>query len=198
MKACPTNGLQPTGLDAGLEGLWTPKLVPRIGYCEYNCNLCGQVCPTEAIQPLTIKQKQETRLGLAQFERSRCLPWAYARECMVCEEHCPVPSKAIYFIPAEVKRRDGTTVIIKQPYVDPNLCIGCGICEAKCVFRDRPAVRVTSSNETRHPNNRPILAGLGGGGSLVSNGQESSDSPYGLSASDPAAGNGASVYGSNP
>ncbi|OQX84532.1 MAG: hypothetical protein B6D63_04295, partial [Candidatus Latescibacteria bacterium 4484_7] len=46
MKVCLTNGLQPTLTEAGLEGLWTPILVPRLGYCEYNCNLCSQVCPT--------------------------------------------------------------------------------------------------------------------------------------------------------
>ena len=26
-----------------------PLLVPRIGYCEFNCTLCGQVCPTGAL-----------------------------------------------------------------------------------------------------------------------------------------------------
>jgi polyferredoxin len=46
MKVCPTGGLQPTLTEAGLEGLWTPMLVPRIGYCDYMCNLCGNVCPT--------------------------------------------------------------------------------------------------------------------------------------------------------
>jgi len=158
MKVCPTNGLHPAGLEAGLEGLWTPKLVPRIGYCEYNCNLCGQVCPTEAIEPLDMEQKQQTKIGLATFDTSRCLPWAYGRECLICEEHCPLPKKAIYFKDVEVTSRDGVPVVLKQPYVDPDLCTGCGICEAKCVFKDRPAVRVTSANETRHPANQPILS----------------------------------------
>ncbi len=162
MKVCPTNGLHPTGLDAGLEGLWTPKLVPRIGYCEYNCNLCGQVCPTEAIEPLAIEKKQEVKIGLATIDTTRCLPWAYGRECIVCEEHCPLSPKAIYFQTKEIQNRDGARVVVKQPYVDPDLCTGCGICEAKCVFRDRPAIRVTSANETRHPDNQPILPALEG------------------------------------
>ena len=33
------------------------------------------------------------------------------------------------------------------------------ICEAVCVFRDQPAIRLTSANETRHSENRPILPG---------------------------------------
>jgi len=52
MKVCITGGLQPTLLEAGVEGIWTPVLVSKIGYCEYNCTLCGQVCPTSAIRPL--------------------------------------------------------------------------------------------------------------------------------------------------
>ncbi|MCX5719806.1 MAG: 4Fe-4S binding protein [Nitrospirae bacterium] len=45
MKVCITNGLQPTLLEAGLEGIWSPLLIPKIGYCEYRCTLCGHVCP---------------------------------------------------------------------------------------------------------------------------------------------------------
>ena len=162
MKACPTNGLQPTLFEAGLEGIWTPMLTARIGYCEYNCNLCGQVCPTQAIQPLPIEEKRKFKLGLAAFDTGRCLPYAYDRECMVCEEHCPTPKKAIYFLPREVTARNGDSITLKQPHVDPDLCIGCGICENVCVFKDQAAVRVTSANETRHAGNRPILPGLPG------------------------------------
>ena len=54
MKVCITGGLQPTLLEAGLEGIWSPKLVPRVGYCEYRCTLCGQVCPTGAIRKLAL------------------------------------------------------------------------------------------------------------------------------------------------
>ena len=162
MKACPTNALQPTLLEAGLEGIWTPRVVPNIGYCEYNCNLCGQVCPEEAIEPLKMEDKQKVKIGLAAFDTTRCLPYAYDRECMVCEEHCPLPKKAIFFREKQITTRDGKVVTVKQPYVDPELCIGCGVCENKCVFSDLPAIRVTSANETRHPDNQPILQGFGG------------------------------------
>ena len=105
MKVCPTGGLQPTWSEAGLEGLWTPRLVPKIGYCDYACNLCSQVCPTEAIVPLSVDEKQEVRIGLAAFDTTRCIPYAYGRDCMVCEEHCPIPTKAIYFTEVEVPDR---------------------------------------------------------------------------------------------
>ena len=93
MKMCPTGGLQPCWAEAGLEGLWTPRLAPQIGYCDYACNLCGQVCPTEAIVPLSIAEKQQVHIGLAAFDTTRCIPYAYGRDCMVCEEHCPIPDQ---------------------------------------------------------------------------------------------------------
>jgi len=162
MKICPTGGLQPTLTEAGLAGLWTPKLVPRIGYCDYECNRCGEVCPTAAIEPLSLEDKNRVRIGLAHFDPGRCIPYAYARDCMVCEEHCPVPDKAIFFEPREVATSDGRRITVQRPHVDPERCTGCGICENVCPFRDHPAIRVTSANESRHPDNQPILSGGAG------------------------------------
>ncbi|MBD3336450.1 MAG: 4Fe-4S binding protein [Candidatus Eisenbacteria bacterium] len=161
MKACPTNALQPALAQAGLEGVWSPILVPRLGYCEYNCNLCGQVCPTEAIKPLPLVEKQKVKIGLAVIDTTRCLPYAFDRQCIVCEEHCPIPTKAIYFVEKTITQRDGAPLTVKLPRVDPELCTGCGICETKCPFQDRAAIRVTSANEDRHPGNQPVLPGGG-------------------------------------
>lgn len=164
MRVCPTGGLQPTIAEAGLEGVFTPRLVPRIGYCDYVCNACGSACPTGALEVLPLADKQQLKLGLAVFDVSRCLPYAFGRNCMVCEEHCPVPDKAIYFRAVEQEDRDGVVQEILKPVVDPDKCIGCGICENVCPFVDRPAIRVTSANETRHPDNQPILPLLDGYG----------------------------------
>ena len=40
-------------------------LVPAIGWCEFNCHACGQVCPTEAIRPLDLEVKQKVKIGMA-------------------------------------------------------------------------------------------------------------------------------------
>jgi ferredoxin len=163
MKVCPTAAIQPTSLEGGIEGVWTPVLNMSIGYCDYECNLCSQVCPTHAIRQIDVPEKQKIKIGLAHFDRDRCLPWAYSRTCIVCEEHCPTPKKAIWFEEAQVHNLAGETLTVKQPRVDPDLCTGCGICEAKCPVRGPAAVRVSSVGETRNPGNQFLLSSGSGG-----------------------------------
>lgn len=157
MKVCITNGLQPALGEAGLEGLWTPVLVPQIGYCEYRCTLCGQVCPTGAIRRLTPGEKETVKIGLAMIDPGRCLPYAQGIPCQVCEEVCPTPRKAIWLDDVRVRRRDGDTVTVKQPRIDLDLCVGCGICETRCPVRGRPAITVISAGESRSPDSRVLL-----------------------------------------
>ncbi|MGB2879615.1 MAG: 4Fe-4S binding protein [Candidatus Omnitrophota bacterium] len=143
MKVCPTNGLQPTMLQAGIEGIWTPHLVPEIGWCEYNCALCGSVCPTGAITKVTHKQKLVTKLGTAKVDRTKCIAWAYNQECLVCEEHCPVADKAIKIV------KEGGDISVGKPVVDPSLCVGCGICQNKCPVTPVRAIRVSPEGADR-------------------------------------------------
>ncbi|HMK60224.1 MAG TPA: 4Fe-4S binding protein [Dissulfurispiraceae bacterium] len=157
MKVCITNGLQPALFEAGIEGLWSPVLVPRFGYCEFRCTLCGQVCPTGAIKKLPLEEKMKTRIGLAMIDKGRCLPYAHSTPCIVCEEVCPTPKKAIWFEHVIVQDREGRKIAVKQPRVDMNLCIGCGICETKCPVRGRPAIYVSSVGEARSQENQLLL-----------------------------------------
>jgi len=158
MKVCITNGLQPTFLEAGIEGIWSPVLIPRIGYCEYRCTLCGQVCPTGAIERLNLTDKMKVKIGLAMIDKGRCLPYAHATPCLVCQEVCPVPKKAIWLEKAKVTNRKGSIMILNQPHVDPELCIGCGICEAKCPVLGQPAIYVNSLGESRSKDNKLLLS----------------------------------------
>jgi ferredoxin len=145
-------------MEAGLEGFWTPILNMKIGYCELNCTLCGQVCPTGAIQRISIEEKNgrgdfeeqgPVRIGTAFYDHGRCLPWAMETPCVVCEEVCPTSPKAIYSREVTIRKRDGNMITLRRPYVDPSLCIGCGICEHECPVKDHAAIRVTAIGETR-------------------------------------------------
>jgi formate hydrogenlyase subunit 6/NADH:ubiquinone oxidoreductase subunit I len=104
------------------------------GYCEYTCNLCGQICPTGAIAPLPLDRKQRISMGLAVINEETCLPFAEKQNCVVCEEHCPTPEKAIVF-ERVVERVQGRELVLDRPKVLEDLCIGCGICEQKCPVR---------------------------------------------------------------
>lgn len=148
MKVCIGSALHPAFLQAGVTGLWTPLVMARLGYCEYNCTLCGQLCPTGAIRELTLAEKHKTVIGTAIFDKDRCLPYARGEECLVCEEHCPTGKKAIVFDEREVTFA-GTTRRLKQPVVIKALCIGCGICETKCPVAGRSAVRIVHEGESR-------------------------------------------------
>jgi len=151
VKACSSTGrcLQPSGWESGWDRAWTPRARMREGYCEYSCILCGQVCPSGAIRPLTEAAKKSKVIGLAYFDRSRCIPWERGEDCIVCEEHCPTPRKAIVFRPGSVELAGEIKTNVKLPYVDRTLCIGCGICETKCPVKGASAVRVTREGEQR-------------------------------------------------
>lgn len=157
MKVCPTNALQPALTEAGPEGIWTPMLVAKIGYCEYYCSLCSQVCPTGAIKELTVEEKTKVKIGLAWVNKSRCIPYVLGTPCIVCEEHCPTSPKAIKLVKTEVELPDGTTKTPVAPVIDTDLCIGCGICETKCPVVDEPAIFVTSVGESRSERNQLLL-----------------------------------------
>jgi formate hydrogenlyase subunit 6/NADH:ubiquinone oxidoreductase subunit I len=151
VRVCATSGacLQPSLASAGLEAVLTPVARMRQGYCEYNCNLCGEVCPTGAIHTLALEDKQKRKMGLAFIDRNRCIPWAAGEDCIVCEEHCPVPDKAIIFETKEVSIPGEGAKIAKLPFVVTERCIGCGICETKCPLTGRAAVIVTREGEER-------------------------------------------------
>jgi len=149
MKVCMRNAIHPALVEAGWEGLFTPIMDFDIGYCEYNCSLCGQVCPSEAIRRLPLDQKQKYVIGTAVFDRGRCLPWAHNRNCLVCEEHCPTGEKAIVFDETDAIGPDGKPVRLKLPRVVPERCIGCGICQQKCPIQGRKGVVIGPHNESR-------------------------------------------------
>jgi polyferredoxin len=178
IRVCPTNVLQPALFEAGLEGLWTPIMISKMGWCELNCTLCSQVCPTGAIREISIAEKLgigpfegkgPVKTGTAFYNQGRCLPWAMDTSCVVCEEVCPVSPKAIFTRNVEVTDRWGATIELKRPYIDPVKCIGCGICEHECPVKDDPAVYVTAIGESRSKD-RSLLLSLveGQGQDLVS------------------------------
>jgi len=167
INVCPTNVLQPATLEeAGVEGLWTPVMNFNIGHCQLKCTLCSEVCPTGAIRKITVEEKLgrgafakqgPIRLGTAFYDLGRCLPHAMEIPCVVCEEVCPVSPKAIQTKDFEAKDVFGRVVVLNKPFIVPDLCIGCGICQTECPVTDSRAVYVTPVGESRSLERRLLL-----------------------------------------
>jgi len=138
MKACVTNTLQPCLWESGLTGLWTPKLEPRMAACEPNCNVCGKVCPTQAIRDLSLEEKTHAKVGTAVLNKETCLVWAQDRKCLICDEICPY--NAIVF-----RTIDGA----RRPFVIASRCNGCGYCEQRCPVGGESAIAVRTEGEIR-------------------------------------------------
>jgi polyferredoxin len=134
VRICPTGALHPSVTEAGVEGFWTPVLIARAGFCQFSCNACGQVCPVDAIPDLPLEEKQRQLLGAAYVNKDRCIAWSDHQECLVCEEMCPLPEKAITVDYSEFSGG--------APVVDRTRCIGCGTCEYKCPVNGEAAIRV--------------------------------------------------------
>jgi len=167
INSCPTNVLQPAGFkEAGIEGLWTPVMNFELGHCQLKCTMCSEVCPTGAIRKITVEEKLgkgdyteegPIRLGTAFFDKGRCLPHAMEIPCVVCEEVCPTSPKAIQTKDVEQKDVFGNIVVLNKPFMVPDLCIGCGICEHECPVKDDRAVYVTAVGESRSSERRLLL-----------------------------------------
>jgi ferredoxin len=138
MKSCVTNTLQPCFWESGLSGLWTPKMDLRFAACEQNCNVCGKVCPTQAIRSVSLEEKTHAKVGTAILLKERCLVWNQDKLCLICDEICPY--NAIVFRTIEGYRR---------PVVIASKCNGCGFCETRCPVGGTSAIVVVPDGEIR-------------------------------------------------
>ncbi len=138
MKSCLTNTLQPCFWESGVSGLWTPKMEPRLAPCDQNCNVCGKVCPTQAIRSVSLEEKTHAKVGTAVLRKEMCLVWAENKICLICDEICPY--NAIVFRPVEGYRR---------PVVIASKCNGCGFCEQRCPIKGDSAIVVVPNGEIR-------------------------------------------------
>ena len=122
VTACPTQVLQPAVSEYGLSGFMQPHMDYGSGYCNFDCRGCTLICPTGALLPISIEEKQITQLGKAIFVKENCVVYTDGTDCGACSEHCP--TKAVDMVPYE-----GDLLI---PEVNQDICIGCGACEHPC------------------------------------------------------------------
>jgi polyferredoxin len=130
---CPQQVLKPAGFNFGLDYVFKPHLVfYEMAFCNYECTVCSEICPNGAIQRLTSGEKSVTQVGIARFNKDRCVVYTDHTSCGACSEHCP--TRAVKMEPYE-----GALTL---PHVYDELCIGCGGCESICPVRPVKAINI--------------------------------------------------------
>ncbi|WP_102345610.1 4Fe-4S dicluster domain-containing protein [Bacillus sp. Marseille-P3661] len=130
--ACPYDSIKMGKEDFGL-GLGTPYIDAR----DIPCMLCADfpcvaVCPTEALSG--IEKKEDVKMGIAVINEKTCIAYQGMR-CEVCYRVCPLIDEAI-MIKYHLRPGDNTHAIF-APVINPEKCVGCGICVQRCVM-DNP------------------------------------------------------------
>ena len=154
VSACPTQVIYPSVFEYGIAGVFQPRMNYAANYCNYDCTVCGQVCPTGALRPLPLDEKKLTQLGQAKFVRDDCIVITKKTDCGACSEHCP--TKAVHMV-----REDRLFV----PELKGDLCIGCGACEHACPTRPRKAIYVVGlavHGLAKKPELKPVESPAGG------------------------------------
>jgi len=131
VSACPSQVIQGAANRYSGTGLFLPYLDNEKGYCTYECNRCGEVCPSGAILPLPLKEKQRVQIGKVHFIRENCIVITQGTVCAACSEHCP--TKAVDIIPGSKP---------PVPVINQNICVGCGACEYACPAKPHKSIYV--------------------------------------------------------
>jgi ferredoxin len=136
ISACPNGVLQPAFIQYGLVGLMQPLMDYHRSFCTYNCTKCTEICPTYALQPLSLDAKKLTQIGKVNFIKDNCIVKTEKTACGACSEACP--TKAVFMVQYE-----GTLLI---PEVNTEICIGCGHCEYACPTSPYKAIYVDGNS----------------------------------------------------
>ncbi|MCX6141711.1 MAG: 4Fe-4S binding protein [Ignavibacteriales bacterium] len=146
ISVCPPQVLSPSLFEYGFAGIMQPRMNYNVAYCNYDCVLCTQVCPSGALLPLDTAAKKEVQLGRASFVKDDCIVITKKKDCGACSEHCP--TKAVKMVPFEGK--------LMLPELNNEICVGCGACEHACPTTPRKAIYVVANTVHQKAKKPPV------------------------------------------
>jgi len=139
ISACPSQVLQPSFLEYGFTGMLQPMMQYKDAYCNFDCTICSEVCPTGAIESILQEKKKLTQLGKAKFIKENCIVYTENTACGACSEHCPTKAvRMISYNPQNTIADKSLTI----PEVKEEYCVGCGACEHACPVKPYKAIYV--------------------------------------------------------
>lgn len=136
VSACTTGVIRPSSHEFGLRHALHPVMDFDFGPCRYDCVACTQVCPTGALQHLSVGEKHRTVIGKARVEPDLCLMYADGDPCGLCARRCP--NGSISIVP--VQDDSGSEPVRRLPMISFDTCIGCGECRWVCPAHPRAIV----------------------------------------------------------
>ena len=131
MRVCPSKIIHPDTGQSGILGFLSPMVRYETDYCNEECNACTKVCPSTALQPLNLEQKNKYIIGTAHLDRALCL--FGISDCNACVNTCPFDAIKVIWDKEAYE---------SYPVVDPLKCNGCGACEVCCPTGDVKAIKV--------------------------------------------------------
>jgi ferredoxin len=146
ISVCPSQVLSPSLLEYGFAGIMQPRMNYNVAYCNYDCVLCTQVCPSGALLSLDVTAKKEVQLGKTTFIKDDCIVITKKKDCGACSEHCP--TKAVKMVPYEGK--------LMLPELNNEICVGCGACEHACPTTPRKAIYVVANTVHQKAKKPPV------------------------------------------
>ncbi|MEA4975131.1 MAG: 4Fe-4S dicluster domain-containing protein [Paludibacter sp.] len=132
VSKCPAQIIKPAFLEYGIGGVMQPMLDFKHQFCNYDCTICADVCPTGALTHLDQETKHHTQIGRVQLYLENCIVYTDETSCGACSEHCP--TQAVHMVPYK-----GHLTI---PEINPEICVGCGGCEFICPSQPWKAIFV--------------------------------------------------------
>lgn len=131
--ACPYQVVFPLSARHGTQFAGTPAL----DLLNKGCHLCEDMpcvksCSVGALKLPEVEEGEALpapKLARASIDTDTCLPYK-GPECGACAGSCPVPGALVWDL--------------QKPRIDPELCVGCGLCREACIL-DPKAITIASS-----------------------------------------------------